>query len=139
MKKLLALLCLCLAPALFADYVSDNFYSIPSLNTVFQPDSAASSDNLLTYSVQIVTHLTISGGESATVYLEQSYDNSTWTEVSHISSSLSGTLVIGVAITDTKTIILSGVVQDQYYVRIRTATSGSPTITIVRGVENSLG
>lgn len=140
MKKLIALITLAVCSALSSfGYTVSNDITSPSFNTPFTTITM-NYPVAVAYSITISCPLTISGGSTGTVYLEVSADGSTdWYEIARVSNGQSGTLVIGVAITDTKTLVLSGVVPDNYYVRLRTATTGSPTITLVKGQEMSQG
>lgn len=111
------------------------YQTTPSFNTPFLTTEMNYSV-VVTYSITITTHLTLSGGETGTVILESSEDGSTdWFEISRISSTQSGTLILGLAINDTKTMSLSGAIQPNFALRLRTVTSGSPTITLVEGQE----
>lgn len=105
-----------------------------SLNSAFVPSSTRPA--FVTYSVEISASLTLTGGQTGTVYLETSPDNSAWTEVARISNGNTGTLAVGIAITQAMTGTLTGFVPTNYYARLRTQNNtGSPTITYRSGAE----
>ncbi len=137
MKKLLLALLLCVSSTfLFGEGTFVPVYPTQSFNTVFQANDTYPY-TLDAISVSIACHLTISGGETGTIFFEVSEDGSTnWIEVSRVSNSLTGSLVIGVSITDTKTFVLTGVIPPFWYARLRTSASGSPTFTFVRSQES---
>lgn len=105
-----------------------------SLNSSFVPSSTRPA--FVTYSVEISASLTLTGGQTGTVYLETSPDNSAWTEVARISNGNTGTLAVGIAITQAMTGTLTGFIPTNYYARLRTQNNtGSPTITYRSGAE----
>lgn len=128
---------LILAPLLLFSnaFASAHYFTSPAFNTTYHhQDNGSVGMCHLTFSVQIVSTLTLSGGQSGTAILEVSQTGDTWTEVARVSSGLSGTLVLGLSITKTDILILSGdsTYDDQYY-RIR--NSGTSTITLLSGTE----
>lgn len=105
----------------------------PSANTVYQVDESTYGTfarYTIKTDVSISSALTISGGQTGTAILEISADGSTdWIEKARVSSDQSGTLVIGVAITQTNIIPLVGhATYDCQYFRIR--TTGTATVTL---------
>lgn len=105
-----------------------------SLNSVFIP--SATRNTLVNYSVDISATLSLAAGQTGTVFLEISADGSTgWTEISRFSNGNTGTLTIGLNITQTATGTLTGTVPAGYSVRLRTASSGTPTYTYRSGQE----
>lgn len=100
-----------------------------SVNTAFQISS--SQDAEVSYSVDITTALTLSGGAAGTVYLEYADDSGFTTnvkEVAHFTTSNTGTLVVGITLNQQATARLGGVIPAGKYVRLRTNnTTGTPT------------
>lgn len=108
-----------------------------SLNTVFQIN--ATRDSLVNYSVDIACTLSLTTGQAGTVFLEIA-SNSGFTnnvqEVSRFVNGNTGTLAIGLSLTQNVTGTLSGYVPIAYYARLRTAnTTGTPTFTYRSGQE----
>lgn len=108
-----------------------------SLNSVFQPNSTR--DTLVNYSVDIACTLTLTTGQSGTVFLEIA-SNSGFTsnvqELARFVNGNTGTLAIGLSLTQNVTGTLSGYVPAGYYVRLRTANNtGTPTFTYRSGQE----
>lgn len=108
-----------------------------SLNSAYQ--ISAERDTLVNYSVDISTTLSLTGGQTGTVFLEYA-DNSGMTtnvvEVCRFVNGNTGTLTIGLNITQNSTGQLSGVIPAGKYARIRTAnTTGTPTFTYRSGQE----
>lgn len=101
-----------------------------SLNTWFQ--SSGNRDTHATYCVEIAANLSLSGGETGTVILEQADDSSGTNpqEVARAVNGNTGTLTIGLNITQTVTALVSGMILAAKYARIRTVnTAGTPTMT----------
>lgn len=80
---------------------------------------------------QVTTYY--SGGQSGTVYLETSPNNSTWTLQDQLSTSNTGVLAVGLALTQTETKNVQCFVPMGYWVRLRTAGTG--TVTYVTSQE----
>lgn len=120
------------ADILWGNILSREF-SNPSrtLNSAFQ--ISTSRDAQVSYSVDIVAALTLSGGQVGTVFVEYADDSGFTTNVVEIGRSVNGntgTLALGLAITQTSTATVAGVVPAGKFVRLRTAnTTGSPTFT----------
>lgn len=102
-----------------------------SLNSCFQVSST--TDALVTYSVDIATTLSLAGGQTGTVFLEYSDNSGCSTNTKEISRSVNGntgTLTVGLNITQNVTGTLSGFVPAGKWVQLRTVnTTGSPTFT----------
>lgn len=108
-----------------------------SLNSAFQISSTKNS--FVNYSVDIATSLSLTTGQVGTVFLEicaSSGFASGVQELGRFVNGQTGTLTIGLALTQTATGTLTGYVPAGYYVRIRTAnTTGTPTFTYRSGQE----
>lgn len=102
-----------------------------SLNSSFQPNT--SRPCMVTYTVRIAATLSLVTGQSGTVFLETSPDNSTWTEVSRIENGNTGSLTVGLNLTQTVASQVSSMVPTGYYARLR--TNGTATFTYVIGQE----
>jgi len=102
-----------------------------SLNSAFQID--ASRDAAVSYTVDVSATLSLTSGQSGTVTLEYADDSGITTNVVTVQSGVNGntgSLTIGLNLTQTATCSLSGVIPGGKYVRIRTTnTSGTPTFT----------
>jgi len=106
-------------------------YSTRSLNTCFQISSTR--DAFVTYAVDISTALTLSGGQTGTVYL-RTYTNNTCTtgaqEMARFVNGNTGTLTIGLAITQNATGTLTGIAPAGTWVQLVTEnTTWTPTFT----------
>lgn len=93
-----------------------------SLNTGFQPSTKRNTR--VNYSVSIEVTSTLLGTNSGTVFIETSPDNSNWTTVSQVALQIAG-----VVSTVKNTYAITGYVKKDYYVRIRTASTGANTAT----------
>lgn len=136
MKKLLAIITLAAVAATqgFGYWVS-SYTTTPSFNTPYT-STELNYIVLHSFSISISCTSSVSGTTSGTVYMEISEDGSTnWIEVARVSNTQSATLVLGVSLTDTKVLNMTGFVLGNYYVRLRTATTGSPTITLIKATE----
>lgn len=102
-----------------------------SLDTSFQPSTTQLSQ--VNYTVQIAATLSLSGGQTGTVFLETSPNNSTWTEIGRFSNGNTGTLTIGLNTTQTLSAQISTYVPANYYVRLR--TNGTATMSYITGQE----
>lgn len=112
-------------------------YPTRALNTAFQP--SASRDASVAYSIDVACTLSLSGGQTGTVFLEicsNSSFSSGVQEICRFVNGNTGTLTVGLNITQDVTSVLSGFVPAGYYARIRTAnTSGTPTFAFRSGQE----
>lgn len=108
-----------------------------SLNSAFQPSSTR--DCLVNYSVDITTSITLTTGQSGTVFLEIASDSGFTTNVQELGRFLNGntgTLTLGLSLTQSVTGTLSGYVPAGYYARLRTVNNTStPTFTYRSGQE----
>lgn len=97
---------------------------------------SASRDASVSYSANIATSLTLTGGSSGYVALEICPTNSStaanWVEISRVSQGQSGSgLVVGLALNNSGGGSLSGIVPAGYFVRLRSVSvSGTPTYTL---------
>ena len=102
-----------------------------SLNTAFQ--ISTSSAELVSYTVDVGTSLSLSGGTTGTVVLEYADNAGMTTNVKTVQSTVNaqtGTLTIGLGLNQTTTASLSGVIPAGKYVELLTAnTVGTPTFT----------
>lgn len=102
-----------------------------SLNSSFQID--ASRPVLVSYTVDIGATLTLSGGATGTVFLEYADNSGMSTNLVTLGSTVNGntgTLTVGLTLTQTASASLVGVIPAGKYVRLRTAnTSGTPSFT----------
>lgn len=106
-----------------------------SFNSNFQP--SANRASLVRYTVQIACALTLSGGQTGSVFLEYSADGSTgWVEAGRVVNTNTGAVVIGVSITNTNAFQITGLIPNGYYVRLR--TTGTATISYITGQETLL-
>jgi len=108
-----------------------------AVNTCFQVSSTR--DALVSYGVEIVTSISLSGGNNGTVYL-RSYTNSSCStgaqEITRVTNGQSGALTIGLNITQTVTLNITGVAPAGTWVQLVTEnTTGSPTFTARPGQE----
>lgn len=115
-------------------------YTIRALNTCFQP--SATRDVLATYSVDIATSLSLTTGQQGTVYL-RTYTNSACSagaqEVTRFVNGQTGTLTVGLALTQNVTGTLTGVIPAGAYVQLVTENNtGTPTFTARPGQETAL-
>lgn len=118
--------------------VSRSFsYTTRSLNTCFQVSS--SRDAQVSYSVDISTALSLTTGQQGTVYL-RIYTNSACTtgtqEIVRFQNGQTGTLTIGLALTQNVTSNLVGVIPAGAWVQLVTENNvGTPTFTARPGQE----
>jgi hypothetical protein len=89
--------------------------------------------NIVNFSVSINSSLTLSGGQTGTILLQTSPDNSTWTTVSTAVNGNTGTLTVGLATTNSQTVQMVGTVPPNYYYRL--SSSGASTMGITNGRE----
>lgn len=102
-----------------------------SFNSAFQVSTTR--DGTVQYTVTISASLTIGVGQTGTVFLETSPNNSTWTLQDQFTNGNTGTLAVGFALTQTVTQTIRAYVPAGYYVRLR--TTGTATITYVTSQE----
>jgi hypothetical protein len=99
--------------------------------TAFQPSTTKSS--VVKYTIQIAATLSLVTGQSGTAFLETSPNNATWTEVTRFTNGNTGSLTIGLNLTQTITGQLDAYVPPTYWCRIR--TTGNATVTYLTGQE----
>lgn len=108
-----------------------------SLNTVFQ--ISTTRDSLVNYSVDISCVLSLTSGQTGTAFLEIATNSGFTTgvqEVCRFVNGNTGTLTIGLNLTQNCTGGLNGFIPAGYFCRIRTAnTTGTPTFTYRSGQE----
>lgn len=112
-------------------------YTTRALNTCFQV--SASRDSFVTYAVDVSTTLSLSGGQTGTVYL-RTYTNSSCTtgaqELARFVNGNTGTLTVGLNITQNATGTITGIAPAGAWVRLDTEnTTGTPTFTARPGQE----
>lgn len=114
-------------------------YTNPSrtLNSAFQISTTRNSQ--VSYAVSIAATLSLTSGQSGAVVLEYADDSGFTTNVKTVQSSMNqntGSLTLGLNLTQTIMACLSGNVPAGKYVRLRTInTTGSPTFTFVSSQE----
>lgn len=107
-----------------------------SLNSAFQP--SALRPTLVTYSVKIESAISIAGGAAGRARLLSDASNPPTTIRAETSSGVTGTAVLGVAMTVTGGGAMTYEVPAGHYVEIDTAaTIGSPTFTLAAQVEET--
>lgn len=108
-----------------------------SLNTCFQVSST--KDSFVNYSVEISSSLSLTTGQTGTVFLEIYSDSGCTTGTQEIARSVNGntgTLAIGLNITQNVTAGINGFVPKSCYVKIRTSnTVGTPSFVYKSGQE----
>lgn len=102
-----------------------------SLNTSYRPSMARNA--MVSYSVQISSSLSLSGGQSGTVILQTSPDNATWTTIATQTNNNTGALTIGLNTVQVQACSLTGFVKMGNYVRL--TTSGTSTFAWQSGME----
>lgn len=112
-------------------------YTTRALNTCYQV--SATRDAFVSYSVDIATSLSLTAGQQGTVYL-RTYTNSTCTtgaqELMRFVNGQTGTLTIGLALTQNVTGTLSGIVPAGAWVQqVSENNTGTPTFTARPGQE----
>jgi len=112
-------------------------FTTRAVNTCFQVSSTR--DALVTYSVDISATLSLTTGQVGTVYL-RTYTNSSCTtgaqEVTRFVNGNSGSLTIGLNLTQNVTGTLTGIVQGGLWIRLDTEnTTGTPAFTARPGQE----
>lgn len=115
----------------------DVSYPTRTLNTMYFP--SGNRDTYVNYSIDIACTLSLSGGQAGTVFLEIADDDTFSTNIQEVSRTVNGntgTLSLGLAITQNCTAQLSGMIPAAKYAKIRTAnTTGTPTFTYRSGQE----
>lgn len=102
------------------------------LNTSYQ-NTLVTRWNIVNYSVSINSALTLSGGQTGTIVLQTSPDNSNWTTVCTSVNGNTGTLTIGLNTLNSQTVQLLAACPPGYYYRL--SSSGTATMGVVNGRE----
>lgn len=127
-----------LAAAIAANLPTRSFsYITTPLNSATQ--ISTTRDAFVAYSVEVGCSLSLSGGTTGTTILEIADDSAFTTNVKELCRSANGntgSLTIGLNITQTFTARLNGMVPANKYRRVRTVnTTGTPTFTAQAGQE----
>lgn len=108
-----------------------------SLNSAFQISTI--KDALVSYSVDISCTINLTSGQNGTTFLEYADDSGFTTNVKEVCRTVNantGSLTLGLNLTQISTSTLSGMIPAGKYARLRTAnTTGSPTFTYRSGQE----
>lgn len=125
-------------PSTLSGYVAPVFTATSrSLNSAFQISTTRLA--YVTYAVDIAATLSLTAGATGTVFLEAATDSGFTQNVREIARAVNGntgTLTIGLGLTQNITAIVSGYISAAEYVRIRTAnTVGTPVFTYRSGQE----
>lgn len=112
-------------------------YTTRALNTCFQ--LSASRDAQVSYAVEIAAAISLTSGQAGTVYL-RTYSNSSCTtgtqELVRFTNGNTGTLTLGLAVTNTVTGNLAGIIPAGAYVQLVTENNnGSPAFSARPGQE----
>lgn len=122
----------------FTNNVSRSIVSVNNVANGFQ--ASATRDVIANYSVTILSTVSLSGNATGYAVIEICPTNSAtagdWQEVGRTPSGQSGTLVIGLTLTQTGGGQIGCVIPAGYYARIRSVnTAGTPTYTYNSGQE----
>lgn len=110
----------------------DTISSARTFNTAYLMSSTKYVD--VRVSAEITCALSLSGGQDGTITLQISPDASTWTTVSRLRGSNTGTLTIGLATSQITGGQLSVLVPPNYYWKaITTNNTGTPSYTMQQG------
>lgn len=102
--------------------------------TVYQGTYPA-MNTIVNYSIGINSSLTLSGGQTGTVNLQTSPDNSTWTTICTVVNGNTGSLTLGLNTLNSQTVQMIATVPPNYYYRL--ITTGASTFSVVNGRECS--
>lgn len=109
-----------------------------TVGTAFQPN--ATKGTYCTYTFLISCSLSLTGGQEGKVDLLSDTSNPPTTLRDTISQSNTGTLTIGLALTQANKFSLSYIVPPAHYVKlVSTNVTGSPTITLISQAEVTIG
>lgn len=116
-------------------YTPTTFTASRAVNgSTFQPSSTKMA--FVFYTIRVNATSSIGSASSATVSLQYSADNgSTWIDIGQIENSPSVSVAAAVSLSDTQAYQLSGIIPAGAIVRINQASTGSTTITFIRGQE----
>lgn len=110
---------------------------VRSLNSAFQISTNRAA--LASYSVDIASTISLTSGESGSVIFEQADDAAFTQNVQTIQASKNqntGTLTIGLNLTQTVTATVTGLLPAGKWARLRTVNNtGTPTFTYISGQE----
>lgn len=108
-----------------------------TLNTAFQ--ISTTQNTFVTYSVDTTCVMSLTSGQSGTAVLEYADDSGFTTNVKTAckpTQANSGTLTIGLALTQINGVVLHGIIPAGKYVRIRTINNtGTPTFVLQNSQE----
>lgn len=105
-----------------------------AFNAGFIPSSTR--DAFVSYSVTVTAQISLTAGQTGSVFLEISPNGSFWTTVGQFINGNTGALTLGLALTNTQSGQLSAIVPAGYQARLR--TSGTATIAYISGFESIL-
>lgn len=106
-----------------------------ALNSVFI--ASTSRNMLVSYSVELSATISLVTGQTGTTFLEISPDGTTgWTEIARLTNGNTGTLTIGLNLTQNVCTPLVGTVPAGYSARLR--TTGGATATYRSGQETMI-
>jgi|SRR6185312_34371 len=114
-------------------------FSAPTrtLNSAFQ--ISTTQDAQVSYSVDIATTVSLSGGAVGTLYLRYADDSGFTTNVVEVGRTVNGntgTLVVGLTLNQTATAQVNGMIPSGKYVKLVTEnTTGTPSFTWRSGQE----
>lgn len=91
--------------------------------------------NIVNFSVQINASLTLSGGQTGTVVLQSSPDNSTWTTICTAVNGNTGALTLGLSTLNSQTVQMIGAIPPTYFYRL--SSSGAASMAVIGGREIS--
>lgn len=102
-----------------------------SLNSAFQPSSTRPV--LVSYSVRVVSGISLSGGASGRVELLSDASNPPTTSRGRVAGGVTGTVVVGLSISDTAEGTLTYLVPAGHFVKLGTTNeTGTPTYTLTQ-------
>lgn len=107
---------------------------VRTFNSAFQVSTTRNAQ--VQYTAQIVAAISLAVGQTGTIYLETSPNNSTWTIQDQFTNGNTGTLAVGFSLTQTMAQSLGAYVPAGYWVRLR--TTGNATITYITSQEVQL-
>jgi hypothetical protein len=134
-------------PSLYFDPVTETLDAYPlspirtttagvshSLNSAFQV--SATHDAFVSYTVQIAATISLTTGQSGTISIQLSPNNTTYTTAGSFTNGNTGTLTIGLNLTNTQAGQVQAYVPAGYYVKL--VSSGTATSTYQTGQETLL-
>lgn len=105
-----------------------------TLNTTFQPSATYAVH--VAYTISIAATITLSGGQTGTVTLLADTNTTPTTLRNKVSNSNTGTLTIGLNLTNTQEVTLTYLVLPGYNVKL--VSSGTATISITAQCETMI-